>query len=630
MTTTAYERIVGELERHGKQVKHKGQTVKAQCPAHEDHDPSLLVSWIEGSVLICCHAGCETDQVLDRLGLTMRDLYDDQRGQTYLYDDGRKVRRTYDKRFSQSGNKATNTLFRLEKVLAAVAAGEIVYLVEGEKDVLTLESIGVTATTAPMGASNVNKCDFTPLKNASVVAVVDKDEAGKGWAAKVKNLVRDVAFMEAREGKDAADHVAAGGGIDSFIPIDLEVVEDKEVPERRTRITWASEIKPKPVVWAWKEGDAGRIPAGSLSIAAGREGTGKSSWGIWMAAQITRGLLPGSFYGKPKRVFYVSVEDSWSYTLVPRLIAAGANLDMVGRLDVVTDEDEEVALSLPHDNYMLEKEIADNDVALVVIDPLMSVIGERIDTHREREVRSALDPLTRIADRTGALLLGIAHFNKGSSTDAASLITGSGAFKNVPRSVFGFATDTSDEAGGRVMTQVKNSLGRNDLPSLVYTIESAQIDTDEGITETGKFIFLGQTDRSVEDVLRDSRRDPEDVAESRDAASFILDYLEKSGGLADAGDVLAAGKAAGYAEKTLKNARSKVADTQSTGNNRTEKVHTWTWSLRKGPVEPSPVTSIARCVVCRKRLRDLESTQRGDCGSPTCQRDRHLYEGDPA
>jgi hypothetical protein len=54
------------------------------------------------------------------------------------------------------------------------------------------------------------------------------------------------------------------------------------------RITWAETIKARPVVCAWKddEGD-GRVPAGSFSIVAGRQRSGKSSLGIWITAQIT-------------------------------------------------------------------------------------------------------------------------------------------------------------------------------------------------------------------------------------------------------------------------------------------------------------------------------------------------------
>jgi len=42
--------------------------------------------------------------------------------------------------------------FRLPKVVEAIAHGDTVFIVEGEKDVLTLEGIGVTATCNPMGA----------------------------------------------------------------------------------------------------------------------------------------------------------------------------------------------------------------------------------------------------------------------------------------------------------------------------------------------------------------------------------------------------------------------------------------------------------------------------------------------
>lgn len=361
-------------------------------------------------------------------------------------------------------------------------------------------------------------------------------------------------------------------------PVPEENYDDPAL--RRARITWAAEIEPEPVVWAWEESEAGRIPAGSLSVAAGREGTGKSSFGIWLAAQITKGALPGSYSGKPRPVFYVAVEDSWKHTLVPRLMAAGADLAMVGRFEVVNYNDDDVMLSLPHDNQLLEEAVTKHDVALVVIDPLMSVIGSKIDTHRERDVRSALDPLAKLADRTGSVLLGIAHFNKGGGTDAASLITGSGAFKNVPRSVFGFARDETDENGGRVMSQVKNSLGRDDLPSLSYVIESAEVHTRKGTATTGRFSFTGTSDRSVADLLRDSRNDPEDVEERRDAATWIKNYLSSNGGEAPAKDVLAAGKDAGYSEKTLKNARKKVATTDRSGF---ESGSTWTWILSVGP-----------------------------------------------
>ncbi|MFI9846505.1 AAA family ATPase [Nonomuraea sp. NPDC051941] len=292
---------------------------------------------------------------------------------------------------------------------------------------------------------------------------------------------------------------------------------------RKLKLTRASDIEIKPVVWAWKENGRGRIPSGALAAAAGREGTGKSSFGIWMTAEITTGMLPGSFLGTAHNVIYAAIEDSWEHTIAGRLKAAGANLSRVFRIDVEVSEDETSIINLPTDFDLLEQAIIENDVKLVILDPLISTISSVVDTHKERSVRTVLDPLARMADRTGCVMLGICHFGKGAGTDASSLITGSGAFKNVPRAIFGFAVDAENEV--RVMTQTKNSLGRSDHPSLAYRIDEASVLTSTGeIAEVGRFVFDGISDRSVEDVLSSNGVDRED----QDAKTDAKDYLRKA------------------------------------------------------------------------------------------------------
>jgi hypothetical protein len=100
---------------------------------------------------------------------------------------------------------------------------------------------------------------------------------------------------------------------------------------------------------------------------------------------------------------------------------------------------------------------------MVVLDPLMPAIRHTLDTHVNRQVRQAVDPLTRMADRTGAVVLGTAHSSKPAGTDASSLITAPGAVKDVARCIFAFATDPADDT--QVITQTKNSLGRSNLPA---------------------------------------------------------------------------------------------------------------------------------------------------------------------
>ena len=295
-----------------------------------------------------------------------------------------------------------------------------------------------------------------------------------------------------------------------------------DAPARRLILTRASEIEPEPVVWAWEDEGKGRIPAGSFGLFAGREGTGKSSFLIWLSARITTGTLPGPL-ASPRGVIYVAVEDSWKYTIVPRLIAAGADLTLVYRAEVQALEGDTVSLSLPADNRLLEGAINGNNIAMVALDPLMSAISDTLDTHVNRQVRQALDPLARIADRTGAVFAGIAHFNKSASTDASSLITASGAFKDVARFIFAFATDPDD--GAKVITQTKNSLGHSDLPSLAYRIVEATVPTAKGDARVGRFILDGPSDRTVQDILTVQSGGGADRDEKSRAESFLKSAL---------------------------------------------------------------------------------------------------------
>lgn len=46
------------------------------CPVHADRRPSLAVRELpDGSLLVRCHAGCDTEDVLEALGLDWGDLY---------------------------------------------------------------------------------------------------------------------------------------------------------------------------------------------------------------------------------------------------------------------------------------------------------------------------------------------------------------------------------------------------------------------------------------------------------------------------------------------------------------------------------------------------------------------------
>jgi len=278
----------------------------------------------------------------------------------------------------------------------------------------------------------------------------------------------------------------------------------QDTPSRRLILTAASDIQPRPVLWGWQD----RLPAAHISMIAGREGIGKSLLLAWLIAQITRGTLPGVYAGTPRPVFYCAVEDSWQHTIVPRLIAAGADLGLAYRVEVemveaVAGSTFRVELSMPRDCDLLAADVKRMEVALIALDPLMSAVDRAVDTNNDREMRTVLEPLARLADDTGCMVVGLGHFNKSAGTDPLNLIMGSRAFAAVVRAVLAAALDPEATDGGCVVSQIKNNLGRLDQPHLTYVIGPAIVQTPEGDAEVGKLRFTGESPRGVGDILAD-------------------------------------------------------------------------------------------------------------------------------
>ena len=81
----------------------------------------LSITDRDDRALVYCHAGCDTDRVLDALNLDPRDLFDKPKGlghvsgllshAIYNYPDGRIAGRSADKKFRQSGNTKGRSLY---------------------------------------------------------------------------------------------------------------------------------------------------------------------------------------------------------------------------------------------------------------------------------------------------------------------------------------------------------------------------------------------------------------------------------------------------------------------------------------------------------------------------------------
>ena len=217
----------------------------AQCPAHDDREASLSIGQGRDGALLKCHAGdlCTPEAILEALGMSAADLFDEPRQRngrayqvvaTYTYTDElgkplfyceRRVPKDFRQYHMAGGRKvwqlpARRVLYRLPKVQAAAACGDVVYVVEGEKDVHAIEAAGAVATCNPMGAGKWRPEYSDMLKGADVVIVADRDPPGRSHAAQIAASLRGIAasvrVVEPAEGKDASDHLAAGLGLGGF------------------------------------------------------------------------------------------------------------------------------------------------------------------------------------------------------------------------------------------------------------------------------------------------------------------------------------------------------------------------------------------------------------------------------
>ena len=592
----------------------KGWTIQCPHPGHPDVDPSAsLIVGRDGQAVLHCFACVDSnapawiravtnrleDGVLFAPARPRRSTGNGSGGGTgspvawYAYRDGsgrkyRKVRYEpksfgWERRYGDNwaGGLGHTPLADLLPYGSEDLAGTdgIAYWVEGERDVDEARKRGVAALTSGGGANGPLPHDLSCVSGRSVVVVADRDPAGVSYAryvaAEVHGIAADVRLAHPRpahKGADLTDHFDAGYAIEDldFGPLPPPPVgardeaaddsvdgaadepADGVAGGRSVRLTRASSIAIKPVRWAWQD----RMPMGALTLVAGREGLGKSTVVAWIIAAITQGTLPGDIHGCPRAVFVSATEDSWECTIVPRLMAAGADLDLVYRVDVTTSIDTNGDLTLPKDVPALRRLASDLDAAMLVLDPLMSRLDASIDSHKDADTRRALEPLTALAGSTGMVVLGLMHFNKGAGSDPLNAIMASKAFTAVARSVHTIVCDGDDEAV-RYFATAKNNLGRDDLPLKGFSIAAHALEVPDATIRTSKVIWGAESRESVRDLMARSFDDGHRTA-TKDAVDWLSDYMASQGGIAESAAAKAAGQQAGHSKSTINRARERL------------------------------------------------------------------------
>jgi hypothetical protein len=327
----------------------------------------------------------------------------------------------------------------------------------------------------------------------------------------------------------------------------------RQPPGLEAKLVRAADIEPEKTEWLWHN----RFPIGSLVDIQGDPGNGKSTLLIDIAARITRGdVLPFEIVlGErvPRGVIVMTAEDSAAKTIVPRLIAAGADLSKVHFLQAVTivGEEGERVVALPLDVPAIERAIGAVDAALLIIDPYEAHVADGIDTNANTDNRRCLTPVVRMAETTGCVPALVRHLNKKSGQSALHRASGSIAIVAAARAVFAVGPDP-DDPDIRVFACSKSNLGPTP-ESLQYRIEEVEIPTPTGPARTSRVVWLGASGLTANDLLAKPEKDGGKLEE----AEFVLTAL-LTPGPKPTDEIEAACKEAGISNATYWRARRKL------------------------------------------------------------------------
>jgi putative DNA primase/helicase len=189
-------------------------------------------------------------------------------------------------------------------------------------------------------------------------------------------------------------------------------------------------ITPEAIRWLWLHW----LALGKLHILAGAPGQGKTTIALAIIATLTSGgPWPDGSRCAPGSALIWSGEDDPADTLMPRLIAMGADVARVHFVQGSRVNGEVLPFDPARDMVLLTEGAAKiGEIKLLLVDPVVSAVTG--DSHKNTEVRRALQPLVDLAAHLDAAVLGISHFAKGGQgRDPTERVVGSVAFSAVAR-----------------------------------------------------------------------------------------------------------------------------------------------------------------------------------------------------
>lgn len=325
---------------------------------------------------------------------------------------------------------------------------------------------------------------------------------------------------------------------------DLRASQNGARLDRVPRKQRAADVTPEKIEWLWP----GRLARGKITLLEGDPGLGKSTLTIDIAAKLSTGMrLPWGIELPPTGTLFMSAEDGVADTIVPRLIAAGADMTRVWIMDSIDTSDGEQGIQIPRDLDLIEQVMAEELCSLVVVDPLSVFLGDEINENKNQEVRKALAPAKAMFERARVSGLLLRHLTKSQSANPVYRGAGSIGLGGAARFVMMVGEDP-ELPDVKVLANVKENIRTRDrVPSLTFEVVS-----DEDDPDTAAIAWTGESRWKAKDLQM-----PTDDSEGdalKEAKDWLRDYL-RGGVMAKAKQVYKDAQADGHSARTIERAK---------------------------------------------------------------------------
>jgi putative DNA primase/helicase len=573
-------RAAEEARRHDAAAAEAIRRLKAASTNNADSHPYILAKGIRAH-------GVAVAEADGTLLVPMRDI------DGKLWNVERISATDFQKKRGLSGGRRTSCFFSIGK------PDDLIVIAEGYATGCSIHEASGLPVAVTFNCGNllpVAKALRAKYPSVGIIVAADDDSATDGnpglrKASEVAHAVGGVFAVPELNGERLAGgadfndlHVAHGVGPVRTVLDAAKAMLTSQVahPENAGKLSnlgnmvnliRASDLKPESISWVWRYW----LAEGKLQILAGPPGVGKTTVAGSLAATVSvGGHWPDGSRCESGNVLIWSGEDGVTDTLLPRLLAAGADPSRVYFVTGSRVDGEDLPFDPARDMAQLAAEAqAIGNVRLLIVDPVVSAVAG--DSHKNTEVRRALQPLVDLGASLGCAVLGISHFSKGSGgRDPIERVTGSIAFSAVARTVLvASKAKTEDGHDCRLLARAKSNLGPDD-GAFEYTLEQRAVpghtDIDASVVTWG-----AEVAGTARELLAEPEPDEDNSA--RGAAEAFLRDLLKDGPVPKT-VVEAEAKAAGHSWSTVRRASDRMGVIKSKGVDR------WYWRLAKLPNLP--------------------------------------------